>query len=1194
MVYLLIIAWVLSPLVLIPLSIAMCSRNAKLEGFVSELFKAGRISSMEYSGLKAKKEENDSPNAAEAPVFSDSIDRNISPVVPVCQKEQYTETPPRETVKPPEKQPSNPVFRDEENVNTVRQPAPVKSVSHEKRAGAMSVLMTIGIIFVILAGLVFSTAVWVSMGNFGRTCAIGAVSALFFGISAFVKSKLKLESTAFAFYTLGTFFSAITLITAGFFGLLGSYLSIGGGGSCILFAAAALIISFLSAKGYSIYGKAAAAYISVFGGAMSAVLMLIQLTDEWGIFAILMSLLTLAVNTAVFTLEANISEKWEKPVKTAAAALYAAAVLCGIAALSCSSAAAYICAGIYVIRSAAVAVMGIKGHSIYNKRLSGAISLLSGIFFTAAIMWKLSAALEIFALALAIFSLLFISGFYTFNVNIPNEWNGPVKLSAILLCASGLIFSLAALGNSFTEWNGVCFAVAGVYIVHSFAVGIMAARGHRSYENAPSAFASLFTGMTFSLMLIAELSKTEAVSAVILTALFLAFINTFYSVSPRLPEGWKAAVDTTAVILGLIGTIFSVFVLCDNFGDRDAACYVIAALYILQSLAIAVMAFKGHNVYSRTCWAVFSHITGLFFTVLLLSELAPSSEYFILFLAVFAVLFTSVSDITFLRAPEKWLSTAKVSEMLLNIAAALASAGMLIINSSDWNYCCFITAGMYILYTAFLGIRRQSSLLKGAECIISGFALYNVYSLISDKYENAPFFIFFIMLLVLALIHHYAKPLRTAFSDITITAAVIISALYPSGDENIYLLMSFLLTGILLLIKSAEKDAPMAGIFKVLLPLPVTGMVFTAMEMLSPEYVLSFGDKSAVSAAVLASVAAAVMIIWKKRSGTVFYTFAISAAVMTLPGMEYGNTGIQLLLLAVSVMLTVLFGSSANNLLSLITMFVSVQAVNGLAEIAEPNGSNYVHILAAVMTAAACLTASRIFFPKKLLERKDESFRLDTCCTGILFCIPILSYLSGKAALFAALTLLALFAANLARKEQHDDFNRAAITAACGLFTLALINRPFLVVTDTLISSKLTLGLICIFGYAFSKIWKKYPKLSENFPSAIYSISFVCLIIEALLYESLFNTLIVLGVSLTILLYSFVRKKKRWFAVSSIALTGLTLYIFRDFFLMIDWWIYLLAVGLILIAVSSANEYFIKKGRELKEKAGRFFEDWTW
>ncbi|MGN1415210.1 MAG: hypothetical protein ACI4XF_00060 [Oscillospiraceae bacterium] len=45
---------------------------------------------------------------------------------------------------------------------------------------------------------------------------------------------------------------------------------------------------------------------------------------------------------------------------------------------------------------------------------------------------------------------------------------------------------------------------------------------------------------------------------------------------------------------------------------------------------------------------------------------------------------------------------------------------------------------------------------------------------------------------------------------------------------------------------------------------------------------------------------------------------------------------------------------------------------------------------------------------------------------------------------------------------------------------------------------------------------------------------------------------------------------------------------------MIDWWVYLLAVGLLLIAVASANEYFIRKGRELKEKAGRFFEDWTW
>lgn len=212
----------------------------------------------------------------------------------------------------------------------------------------------------------------------------------------------------------------------------------------------------------------------------------------------------------------------------------------------------------------------------------------------------------------------------------------------------------------------------------------------------------------------------------------------------------------------------------------------------------------------------------------------------------------------------------------------------------------------------------------------------------------------------------------------------------------------------------------------------------------------------------------------------------------------------------------------------------------------------------------------------------------------MLLALPLVRSANEKVAAFAVLLILAVFAANLARKENGDNANRFAVTVGCGLFTLALIFRPFLTVSEVMFSRKITLAIICVFGFVFSKIWAKYPKLSENFSSAVYGISFVCLITDALSNQNLFNTLIVLGTSALILLYSFISKKKRWFAVSSVSLTGLTVYTFRDFFTMIDWWVYLLIVGFILIAVSAANEYFVRKGREFKEKAGRFFEDWKW
>ncbi|MGN0695655.1 MAG: hypothetical protein ACI4J5_02695, partial [Oscillospiraceae bacterium] len=823
-----------------------------------------------------------------------------------------------------------------------------------------------------------------------------------------------------------------------------------------------------------------------------------------------------------------------------------------------------------------------------KKRLPAAISLLSGIFFSAALIWKLSGSIDIFALAVTILALAFSGGFFTFDINIPDKWKGTVKLSAVLLNIGGLLSSFAALGRGLGEWNGVCFAIAGLYTAAPLAAGKLAYRGHDVYGKATSAFASLFTGMTFSVMLIAELSFSTAVSALCLTLLFLLFINAVYSTSAKLPEGWKTASAAAAAVLGAISTSYSVYALCSSIDRWDAACYTTAALYILQSIAVAVMAFMGHSGYSKPRWGAYAHITGLLFTVFMLFELSPHEQCVMLLLAVLAISYTIASDFISKKAPEGWLSVSKAAKVILNIAAALTSAGILIDCGGKWDIFCIITAVLYIAYTAFRGIYSKKASLKGAECIISCFTLINVYCLIGNRFENAPVFILVCLLFAAAIIHHFSKPVRTPFSDIFLTAAVIIAALYSQDDEHVFTLMSFAVLGILLLIEASEKDNSLSALYGVLLPLPVIGMISTAMTMTAIYF--PFGLTAAVNAAVLAAIAAAVLIL-TKRSGAVFYSFTVTASVMVLLGTGNGSFGIQLLFIAVGVLLTVLFGMSANNLPSLLSMAGTALAVTELSDMSD---SVTVHIITAAIFASVCLTASRIFFTKKLIVREKGLFRIDTCCTGILLAISMLSGISGDAEIFAVLALIAVFAANLARREQNDDFNRAALTAGFGFLTAALINRPFLTVSDPLFSGKITLGLISIFGFVFSKLWKKYPKISENVPAAIYSFSFICLIIEALSRENLFNTLIVLDVSLIILLYSFIRRKKRWFAVSSIALTGLTLYIFRDFFRMIDWWVYLLAVGLLLIAVASANEYFIKKGRELKEKAGRFFEDWTW
>ncbi|MDE7289379.1 MAG: hypothetical protein K2N71_07770, partial [Oscillospiraceae bacterium] len=531
----------------------------------------------------------------------------------------------------------------------------------------MSVLMMIGIIFVILAGLVFSTAVWATLGEVGRTLAIGTVAAMFFGVSAFTGKKVKLERTSFAFYILGTFFSAMTLLTAGFFGIMGSYFSVTGEGSCLLYAAALIIISLFTAKGRSIFDIHASAYISVFSGAFAAILVLVQLSDNMGLFALFAAIFTAVINIFMYALDIKISDKWEKPLRVVSAVLNIIALISGISAAFGDTTAFYAAAVIFILRSIAAAVMGFKGHRIYKTGLAAVSSLGSGAFFALLLMFKLSGSTQVFALSAAVLAVLFAFGMFTFNIKIPEGWNFPIKMSAFILNAVGVIASFYALMRNFGEWDGVCFAVAAIYIVSSFAAGIMAVVGHSRYSEASPAFASMFTGLAFSVMLVAELSASTAITALCLTVMLLVLVNTLYTIPSKLPDSWKLAAGVSSAILGLISFFSTLFVLIENFGNWDAACCTITALYILQAVIITAAAHLGHEEYSKGGWAVISQLVGTFFSVFALSQIAETEIHFMLYLTIFAAVYLNFVHTFGLKKPESWETPLKVFSYLLGI-----------------------------------------------------------------------------------------------------------------------------------------------------------------------------------------------------------------------------------------------------------------------------------------------------------------------------------------------------------------------------------------------------------------------------------------------------------------------------------------------------------------------------------------------
>lgn len=1468
---LLVIVWVLSPFVLIPMTISAKRKNTRFKSFLDDLYCNKRISFRELNELKVISE---SPKALDktvintaAPVFKDQekaekktekTDRIIpavynypkqEPIKPVpkpvvnSSSVQDNKKPVAASYSYPEQHvskpamPVKPVINNETTAYTAPiRTAPVKQIAQNKRPGAMNVLMMIGVIFVILAGLVFSTAVWVNMGNVGRTCAIGIIAALFFGVSAFSHKKLKLESTAFAFYTLGSFFTAIVLLTAGFFGLMGEFLSVEGDGCFILYSLAALIISLLLAKGHSIFKKDAAVYISVFAAALSLMLIVIQISSNIGIFALIMAIVTAAFDVFVYIPNVKLPEKWDNAVNKAAGVLNAVAAAFSAVTEFTGGFAAYACAGVYIFRCAAAFVLGYKGHKIYDRTNTAAVSVYSSLFFITMLICNLSSFNEssdaVFALAMTAAAFI-LSNVLAFSAEkIPDSWfchtrNGSVIFSAVALAAA-LNVQFDAVG----EWTAINYIIAALYIVQAFANGIMAAYGNSTHKKSPSAFVSVFTGMVVAVLLINELSSVTEIKALCFTVFFLAIVNVLYSANAKLPENWKLPLDITTALMGIISVSMSLYVLICNFffensivicciisalyilqsiaitvmaykghsvygnalfgvlsqftgiiffvimllmaGDNlelaasavvlaitvamlcyvnfvftfrinkpqewhsplaiaaaafaafsvimfaplvddydvnNVICYIISALYILQSIAITVMAYKGHSVYGKSIfgvisqftgiiflvimllmavdkmelagsafvlavtiamlcyvnfvftlrinkpqdwhkplgiaaaafagfslimfaplinewdnicyiisalyilqsiamtvmaykghseyiklrWGIISQLAGIGFTVLTAYQLAPDDDCFALMLSVLAVLFTVYADIAFAKVPEKWIYVNKAACMILNSIGAIASGIMLIVNFGDWNVYCYIAAVLYIVYTAVWGVCFNSTIHKSVECIISAASALNIFLYMDDMEISSACLVLTLIYFALAMLHHFAKPVRTKASDIILPICTILSGINAVYDHSVFGFVSCVLMIILLAVKSSEKDSKLAAVFGILLPVPVFAMIYNAGEICADMFADGFkhsmmGYVYCVSAAVQTIISAVML---RRKSRHKYWSFTAAAIISLICALGFDFVGVGAACLIISLLLTAVICKSENNIPSAVTVICAYGAVEKLAYLFEPSNGYAVHLTAAIIFALISIAASRLFFADKLIRRDDGRIAVDTFSLGIFLSSFMLGSMAGNAELFTALTFISVFTANLCRKGNAGDFNRAMLTLSCGLFTFALLNRPFLTFNFD-IEEKITLALIALFGFAFSRIWKKYPKIAENVSSVIYGICFILLIVDALTYQSIANTIIVLGVSLAILLYSFARKKKRWFAVSTVSLTGLTLYIFRDFFHMIDWWVYLLAVGILLIAISSANEYFIRKGREIKEKTGRFFEDWTW
>lgn len=82
--------------------------------------------------------------------------------------------------------------------------------------------LIIGVVFVVLAGLIFATTAWHTLPNISKVVMVLGFACLFFGASDLTKKRFGIYKTSQAFYILGSVFLFLTILAIGYFKLLGT------------------------------------------------------------------------------------------------------------------------------------------------------------------------------------------------------------------------------------------------------------------------------------------------------------------------------------------------------------------------------------------------------------------------------------------------------------------------------------------------------------------------------------------------------------------------------------------------------------------------------------------------------------------------------------------------------------------------------------------------------------------------------------------------------------------------------------------------------------------------------------------------------------------------------------------------------------------------------------------------------------
>lgn len=192
---------------------------------------------------------------------------------------------------------------------------------------------------------------------------------------------------------------------------------------------------------------------------------------------------------------------------------------------------------------------------------------------------------------------------------------------------------------------------------------------------------------------------------------------------------------------------------------------------------------------------------------------------------------------------------------------------------------------------------------------------------------------------------------------------------------------------------------------------------------------------------------------------------------------------------------------------------------------------------------------------------------------------------------FCASMMLVLYILSMYKRVNSEIADKFILTLSSILLCITIIRQPFFGVPGVWNTEWILCWVWAALLFNTKVVFKEHDEDSRHvllFFAAIISVIWQAT--EAITTERAVDAIILSACMALLLVYSFYAKKKAWLLLALITLVVQGIYASREFWKSIAWWVYILIVGVIFIALAAKNEY---NKRNVKEKEKHvLLEDW--